>query len=162
MDDYVVGYTSNGERFIIDTDDYQRVKQHCWHSTKIGYIVTDLPGKKTISLHRFLMNAKQDEIVDHINHDVLDNRKCNLRVVSRGENNSNQSLRSDNTTGVSGVYRTRNGKWTARLGTNGVYHRLGTYDSFDDAVAARKAEEEKYFGEFSYDNSIAAVPRIAV
>ena len=159
---YIAGFTSNGERFIFDKDDYEKVMQHCWHSTGSGYIVTDLPGKKSISLHRYLMNATQNEIVDHTNHDVLDNRRCNLRIVSRGMNNSNRAIRSDNTTGVSGVFRTRNGKWTARIGSNGSHHQLGTYDSFSDAVAARKAAEEKYFGSYSYDNSIAAVPRIAV
>ena len=39
---------------------------------------------------------------------------------------------------------------------------LGTFDSFEDAVAARKAAEEKYFGDYSYDNSMAASPVIEV
>ena len=50
----------------------------------------------------------------------------------------------------------------SRINVNGKTLYLGYYKSFNDAVAARKAGEEKYFGEYSYDNSIASVPRIAV
>lgn len=50
--------------------------------------------------------------------------------------------------------------WAAEIVKNGVRHYLGYFKNFDDAVAARKAAEEKYFGEYSYDNSMAAVPRI--
>ena len=43
---------------------------------------------------------------------------------------------------------------------NGISHYLGAFDIFEEAVAARKAAEEKYFGEYSYDNSMAASPLI--
>ena len=163
-EDYVIGYTSNGDSFLFDRDDYPRVSPYCWNKTNYGYFKTDIPGKQKESmlLHRFVTGAAENEIVDHINHDISDNRKCNLRAGTRGENNSNQALRSDNTSGVTGVYATRNGKWTARIGNKREYHRLGTFEHLEDAVAARKAAEEKYFGEYSYDNSMAAVPRIAV
>ena len=46
-----------------------------------GYIVSRFSEGSLVRLHRFIMEAEQGEIVDHTNHDVTDNRHCNLRVV---------------------------------------------------------------------------------
>lgn len=93
--------------------------------------------------------------VDHINHRRNDNRKCNLRAVTPSQNNMNMGLRSDNNSGVTGVHWDKNtNKWMSRIGINKKRIHLGYFDSFEDAVKARKNAEEKYFKEYSYDNSI--------
>ena len=164
-EDYVVGHTLKGETFVFDIEDYERVKQLCWHITPKGYVMSRAPWNPKLNMHRYLMGVDADSsiMIDHINHNTTDNRKCNLRLVSCSENRANTQATSRNHTGVVGVSRdkTRN-KWKAELTFKGITHHLGRFDSFDDAVAARKAAEEKYFGQYSYDNSIAAVPRIAV
>lgn len=162
--EYVVGITDKGDRFIIDKEDFPLVKQYYWIKYKKGYYITQRgPEGKPIPIHRFLMKAQSGEQVDHINHDKADNRRSNLRIVSGSENCWNKGLRSSNKTGATGVYQsTGKDKWWAEIKVNGERHYLGYYDSFDDAVAVRKAAEEQYFGQYSYDNSIAAVPRVAV
>lgn len=161
-DDYVIGRTIHGESFLVDKKDWQRVNQYYWYPNAEGYYLTVSNGK-AIRLHRFIMGASARMIVDHINHDLSDNRRCNLRCVDRTQNGENKKLRVDSTSGCPGVwYRKDNGKWRVSITVNGKRINLGHYGSFDDAVAARKAAEEKYFGEYSYDNSIAAVPQIAV
>lgn len=163
---YMVGYTQKGVPFFFDEEDFPRIKEYCWCLSE-GYILTNLrkkPARKKsgLQLHRLIMNAGASDIVDHINHDPTDNRKCNLRIVNRSQNNTNMRLKSSNTSGVTGVsYDKSRNKWQANIQVDGRGHYLGRYDSFEDAVAARKAAEEKYFGEYSYDNSIAAVPRIS-
>ena len=79
---------------IVDSDDYERLKAFSWvkktcHGGKFIYAKA---GKKLnyITMHRFIVLAKSDQIVDHINGNTLDNRKQNLRVCSYSENALNK------------------------------------------------------------------------
>jgi hypothetical protein len=165
-DDYVVGYTNRGNPFFVDKEDLNKIQDYCWVEKRQSdtiYPMAYVSKGKYIRLGRLIMDAQDTEVVDHINHDTMDNRRVNLRIVKQAENMLNVGIRSNNTTGVTGVWREkRRSKWVAEIKRDGIKHFLGQYDSFDEAVAARKAAEEKYFGEYSYDNSIAAVPRIAM
>ena len=67
----------------------------------------------------------------------------------------NVGLRADNTSGITGVYWHKPlNKWVAKICINQKDIHLGYHDKFEDAVLARKQGEEKYFGEFSYENSM--------
>ncbi len=94
--------------------------------------------------------------VDHI-HGIEtrnDNRKYNLRIGTHSENQMNQPTYSTNTSGVTGVCKGKRGHgWYATINCNGKAIYLGQCDTFEEAVQRRKEAEEKYFGEWSYDNS---------
>lgn len=75
-------------RVKVDNEDYQRLNAYKWHYV-CGYAYTNGTGKR-ISMHRMIMNPSKDEIVDHINHDELDNRKENLRICDRFVNMQNR------------------------------------------------------------------------
>jgi hypothetical protein len=79
--------------------------------------------------------------IDHINGDKLDNRISNLRVVGTKENARNRPLRSDNKTGVNGVYPTQFGTWYAQACVDGKNKHIGTFKTFDEAVEARMASQ---------------------
>jgi hypothetical protein len=82
--------------------------------------------------------------VDHIDGDRSNNRWSNLRSVTSSGNRRNSAKRSDNTTGVVGVvWNSARGKWMAGTHLHSGYQYLGLFDSFDDAVAARKAAERE-------------------
>jgi hypothetical protein len=86
--------------------------------------------------------------IDHINRDRSDNRICNLRLAlnNDSDNRQNQKTRADNTSGVPGVvWSKRKNKWFVRIHSGGKQICLGYFESFEDAVAARKAGEQKYF-----------------
>lgn len=152
QEDYVIMYTSKGEPFYVDLEDFWKVKDICWCNSN-GYLVGNYNGVN-IRIHRLIMNCHNNMDVDHINHNTFDNRKENLRIVTRSQNNMNMGLRSTNTSGVTGVrLNVVSNKWTAQINYEGKTITLGRYDNFDDAVQARKQAEEKYFGEYSYDNS---------
>lgn len=158
-DDYVVGKATNtNNEFYIDIDDYDKVKKYSWYENEDGYLISRI-DYKLIRMHRFLMDVDDPEIiVDHINHNTLNNRKNNLRIATRSQNNMNKELLDSNNSGVAGVIWDKDRmKWTAYITVN--YHRihLGYFDSFNDAVYVRKESEDKYFGEFSYDNSMKKV-----
>ena len=95
--------------------------------------------------------------IDHI-HGIKsrnDNRKSNLRLATHSQNNINKDKASNNTSGVKGVtWDKRTGKWRVRITINKVTHELGFFDELEEATKVRKEAEEKYFGEWSYDNSI--------
>jgi HNH endonuclease len=86
--------------------------------------------------------------IDHIDRDRANNRISNLRLAPRNErdNSQNTNLRSDNMTGVAGIcwFKLRN-KWRARIMVEQKDIHLGLFESFEDAVAARRAAELKYF-----------------
>lgn len=81
----------------------------------------------------------------HINHNPVDNRLGNLRLVTSAENNRNVPLRKANTSSVCGVnWHKLRCKWRAYIRTSGKHLHLGMFDNFEDAVSARKAAEVKY------------------
>jgi hypothetical protein len=88
--------------------------------------------------------------VDHANGNPGDNRLCNLREANRSQNCKNIRVPKDNTSGALGVsWFGQTQRWRARIVCDGVEISLGYFRSKDDAIAARKAAEQKYFGEFA-------------
>ena len=74
--------------------------------------------------------------IDHINRDKADNRLCNLRVVTKSQNQWNRGLQKNNTSGVSGVsWCNFTGRWAVTIKAGGTKHRLGRYDTLFDAAA---------------------------
>lgn len=150
-------YTRKGKTFIIDIDDFERVKQFCWHNYK-GYISANISGKQ-VQLHRFIMNPPDNLQIDHINHVTTDNRKCNLRIVTGSQNCFNKDKTIINTSGYRGVSfdKSRN-KWRAFIVCEGKYHNLGRYSLIEDAISARKSAEIKLFGEYAFNDNATNFP----
>lgn len=146
---YAEGVTSKGVKFKFDLDDWDKVTQHSWSTLKSGYLVCTYKQKQ-IRLHRLVTNAPDNGlVVDHINGDTLDNRKENLRITTQKNNSRNLALSKNNRTGVTGVSKTPNGKYRARIMVDRKEIRLGTFETLKEAAVARKNGETKYFGEFS-------------
>jgi hypothetical protein len=107
-----------------------------------GYLCARIMGN-TYKVHRLiwkLVHGEDPDFVDHINGDRADNRLCNLRSVSRGENAKNVATRDNKSDAVLGV-SLRNGRWRARISDSGKLIQLGTFDTMAEAVAARRAAE---------------------
>lgn len=154
--EYGIGYTSNGEEFWFDKEDYDLIKKYCWHMHH-GYIETT--DKDTIiSMHRLVMHVTNEDVeVDHKKHNKFDNRKSELRIATHSQNMQNCSLYANNISGVKGViWHKRDCVWEVQININGERKYLGRYVDFNEAVKVRKEAEEKYFDEFSYDKSMAS------
>jgi hypothetical protein len=137
-------YNSKGEEIalcLIDIEDVDVIKNHKW-CYKDGYAITKKDGRTT-AMHRLIMNPLDNMVVDHVNHNTLDNRKSNLRVCTAKENNRNLS-------NVEGVYYRKTRKsWKAKITVDGKSIYLGTYKTKSEAKRARRIGEIKYFGEFA-------------
>ena len=137
------------DRALIDLDDVYKVKQYKWCLDAYGYVIG---GKdKKIRLHRFIMNCPDDMVVDHINLNPLNNRKSNLRICTKQQNEMNRPTRSHNTSGVTGVSKHKQtNKWRAYIEYNQKYIHLGLFNTKEEAIKARKEAELKYFGKYRY------------
>jgi len=145
--DFGVGYTTSGDEFCFDLDDYDKIKNICWSMSKRNAVIGGFEGK-SIKLHRLIMNClSRDVIIDHIDRDFSNNKKNNLREVTNQENSFNSKLRYDNKSGIVGVlWWKRDGNWVAQIKHNYKRMFLGYYDKKEDAIKARLRAELKYFG----------------
>lgn len=143
---------------IINTDDLPLVRDYQWHvensRRNLQYGQASTNGKlptKTIRIHRLLMpDAKQ---IDHINHNGLDNRRCNLRACDNRENNCNKNFSFNPKSGYTGIrYNEKVGSYYVRIMVHKKEISLGHYKSLEEALEARKQGELRYFGEFRYNN----------
>lgn len=149
--DYGIVYTNKNEVGYFDLSDYELIKNLCWSITPRGYLIAYNPKtNKNIFMHRLIMNAPEDLVVDHINHNVVDNRKQNLRLCSVQENNMNSGLSKKNTSGVIGVCtELTTGKWKAQISYYEEVIYLGLFDNKDDAIKTRLKAELEYYGDFA-------------
>lgn len=151
---------TKGKKAIIDEQDFEKVNQYKWHltsspSSKTFYAKTSTWNKDKkcntdIKLHRFILDLSDSKLlVDHINHNGLDNRKCNLRVSTTSQNTQNS--RQPNKYGYKGIYL--NGKsWVARIKIDGKIVRTYGIESAYEAAIEYDRLARKYFGDFALTN----------
>lgn len=155
--EFGIGYTLKGEEFYFDLEDYDLIKNYCWYRTTYDYIIAKVPdgSGSHIKLHRLLFPDAQK--VDHIKHINYDNRKSQLRPVTSSQNMMNRKNNINNTSGCKGVsWDKRKNKWVAHISVNKNRYQK-EFKNFNDAVKQRKEWENKYFGEYSYNNSMKGV-----
>lgn len=143
--------------FLCDLDDLPFIEYFTWHESEYGYARGDVGGKLQM-FHDTVIGLIPDDnhMCDHINRNRLDNRKDNLRVVSRNINAQNRSVRKDNKYGVSGIYE-KEGIYYACIQKDGVMYDLGAYRNIESAKNARlKAEKDLLAGiKYEYMNQEA-------
>lgn len=103
----------------------------------VGKIQIGVKKQKNIFLHRFINDPSGDEVVDHTNHNTLDNTDENLRNVSFAENQQNRSMKKTNTSGYRGVmWNKQSDKWMGRLKLRGKLIHVGLFENAEDANKA--------------------------
>jgi hypothetical protein len=84
---------TNGKVTLVDTDDYEKLTKYLWCVTKnrnTYYVHRTTCGKTETMHHAILGVPPKGLMIDHINGNGLDNRKCNLRIVTNRENCQNK------------------------------------------------------------------------
>lgn len=114
-----------------------------------GYRTVILDEYKKLWLHRVIWKwvhgADPDGEIDHIDHNRVNNRLSNLRVVERRTNTRNQSLHARSTSGVTGIsWDEKNQKWRAHIAVDGRFKCLGRYVRKEHAEMARDRANKKY------------------
>jgi len=143
----------SGRKFevLLDNEDYKKVKQHKWFlHDKRGY-VSGKVGEENILLHRFIMKPPINMLVDHINHNPLDNQKSNLRVCTKSQNCAWKNMKL--ATLYRGIAKSYHG-WTAGITRDQKRFYLGYYKTPEQATHAYNEAAIRLFGEFAVLNEI--------
>ena len=154
-DNYVIGYTSKNQEFYIDLDDINKVfdDKGTWYISHEGYVVRKNSDTKKTQYLQNLIYPDADQ-VDHIKHNKLDNRKSQLRPCNNSQNCQNKQTLPTNKSGHAGIfYRKKYNNFQASITAGGKSIYLGVYNTYEEALKVRLDAEDKYFGEFSYNNS---------
>lgn len=161
LDDHAEIYLINKNnevcgKTLIDLEDVEKVKHIKWHRTDLqrSTYYCSSSNCKIKKLHRLIMEVSDPNIVvDHINHNGLDNRKSNLRICTNQQNICNCNIPKNNKSGHKGVYWAKDKhKWTAQITINNKTKYLGRYDNIEDAIEARKKAAKEYYGEFANED----------
>lgn len=148
----------DGRQTIFDDIDKPIICQFNLQITPKGYVVMQMStGGKYVKhlLHRYIIDAPKGMLVDHINRDVRDNRRCNLRLVNDSQNMRNCKKRQLKTAASKhkGINLAGN-NWQARIMTDNGRLYLGTFKNEIDAALAYNEAAIKYHGEYANLNII--------
>jgi len=160
------GYTfrkirlTEGKYTIVDLQDFYLLNDYDWVTYGKGdciYAVRHLISadvkEQIVRMHRYIMKAPEELLVDHKNGDGLDNRRSNLRLATFSQNMQNRRKHKKTSSKFLGVcFDKRNGKWRAKIKYNGKTIHLGRFDNEEDAARAYDAAAKKYYGEFARVN----------
>ncbi len=143
---------TQGKFAIVDVDNYKRLNQYKWCLSGIKgqhYAIRKDHGK-IVKMHHEILDVPEGMVCDHINHNRLDNRRCNLRICTLAQNGYN---RLPNTTGTSrykGVHRHKQvRKWVAEIQYKNHSIHIGCFDYEQDAAIAYDDMAIRLFGEFA-------------
>jgi hypothetical protein len=136
---------------LVDDEDYEELNQYKWQYDPANYAKRSYK-RKTIRMHRAIMNCPKHLQIDHINGNGVDNRKHNLRICTQGQNNCNTKLSKHNTSGIKGVFWHKQAKkWRAMVRVNRKLIYLGYFACINDAKNAYTKAAKEHFGEFYSD-----------
>jgi hypothetical protein len=137
---------------IVDADDYDRLAQYKWHVYKSGrcYYARRYCSGNYFVMHHEIIYIPPGLVCDHINHDTLDNRKCNLRACTPSQNAQNRLPGNGGSSRYKGVcWHKECRKWMASICYNDDRIHIGLYDYEEDAAIAYDDKAIELFGEFA-------------
>ncbi len=145
-----------GKFAAVDTEDFNRVSQYNWcavQDDRCWYANTFKRDGTPMAMHRLILNAPKGLVVDHIDHNGLNNRKSNLRLCTNRQNQQNRRPTRGSNSRYKGVHWCNtHRKFRARITHNGERLHLGYFDSEIDAAKAYDKKARELFGEFAYLN----------
>lgn len=153
------GERGRGRTATVAMMDASRVLAHPWHLGAQGYPCSTfrLPDGTwaSMTLHKFLISPPPGLQVDHINGNKLDNRRCNLRIATNGQNSANKGPRRDAKSGIKGVRWHKNSRmWQARITLDGHTRSLGYFRAIEDAAMAFERAARLRHGAFAWKATI--------
>lgn len=135
----------------VSDSDFEWLSQYKWYLTNKGYAAAKIDGKQT-RMHRLVIGAKEDEIVDHINMEKLDNTIDNLRLANKSQNNAHRVMKLSQY-GYRGVEKHRS-KWRASIEYQNKRYRFGNFNSPQEAAIKYNEMASEIYGGFAILNEV--------
>jgi AP2 domain len=124
-----------------------------WATYAVANYVKPDGRRSMLKMHRVIMGAVPGQLVDHRNHNGLDNQRSNLRLCGTSQNGANARRSRRNSTGYRGVgWHKQAGKWRAYIEVDKKLRHLGLFDDPWEAAQAYNAAAREAWGEFAYQN----------
>lgn len=147
---------TRGKVAVIDFSDFEKVRDLNWQAlrgSKTWYAVTTVE-RRQIYMHRLLMSAGKNQLVDHKDGDGLNNRRQeNLRFATNHQNHQNRSYYPVGSSRFKGVYFHKPAKkWVARISLNNKTTHVGIFEDEEDAARAYDSAARRHYGEFARPN----------
>lgn len=143
---------TQGSVCVLDTSAWEEIKHRTWHVNG-NYACSAYYHKKQktpLRMHREIMRPPPGMVVDHVNHNTLDNRKSNLRICTPQQNQFNQQRKHTTRPGRKGVYFfKKTGKWYSQICLEGSNKHLGYFLTDAEAAQAYDNAAKTHFGEFA-------------
>ena len=139
-----------GHQVLADDSDLELLASRRWWVSVMAKGRLVVVSKSGVTMHRFLMQAKPGQIVDHANRNPLDNRRSNLRFCTHAQNQQNRYCNRGNSL-FKGVWK-EGSKWRAYVGFESKQIWLGSFATEEDAARAHDKAARVYHGEFAYLN----------
>jgi hypothetical protein len=141
----------------IDDEDFDLINKMKWNVRR-QYDRQFYFTSNRIWLHRLIVNCPKDVVVDHINGDTLDNRKSNLRICTKLQNQYNQKKhkgkRHSRYKGVTFRKNLKSKPWEAFVYKDGKSKRLGYFATEKEAALAYNNAAKDAYGEFARLNEV--------
>lgn len=137
---------------IVDEDTFEWAKNFSWYLTGKGYVTRSVNRSIKFYLHKEVVGADTDSLVDHVDRNRLNNRRDNLRIVSKGANvqNTNRAIGSSGFRGV--YYHAKTVGYQASIMVNQKRLHLGLFKDKEDAAIAYDNAAITHFGEQAQTN----------
>jgi hypothetical protein len=159
------GKKARGRVAMVDDGDYELVAQYRWHVREATYpglrsngpyaqTNVPVPGPvrryRSLGMHTLITGWP---LVDHVDHDGLNDQRANLRVATPGQNNANSRPQANSSSPFKGVHWYKAGRiWRSTITVNGVKHYLGQFATEEDAARAHDAAARAAWGDYAHLN----------
>lgn len=148
---------TKGHEAIVDADMADVVGHFVWHASVRKHTVYAATGHSTKKLlHRVIASAAFGDgaltgmEIDHVNRNGLDNRRDNLRIVTRSQNMCNAKPRKMSASGYRGVtWSKAKSKWLAQIQLHGKKRHVGFYDDPKEAADAYERARAELHGGYA-------------
>lgn len=154
---------TQGKVALVDDEDYEYLNQWKWHAYKCRNTYyagrnssRKNPPKRIIQMHRIILGLTDGNIlIDHQDHNGLNNQRNNLRKATKAQNQQNSLSFRKSTSIYKGVVKHKNhGKWQAQIAKEGKHFYLGVFNTQKDAAIAYNTAAKELHGEFAALNEV--------